>query len=149
MAIDVKVYDSSSVSIVFLAVPIDSGYDEDEFLTIEQEEDDFEVVKSTDGTLTRSRREDRGTVVTIKLIQESDANSALAAINALDRSAPNGAGVGPFLARNRNGLAIFAASKAWIMGPPKDVTFARGAKARSWKIYCQMDNRFDGGSASL
>jgi hypothetical protein len=149
MTLDVKVYDPNAVSIVFGAVAIDSGYGEDEFLSIAQEEQDFTVVKSTDGTITRSLRLDRYTECTIQLIQGSDWNSALAAINALDRSAPNGAGVGAFLARNRYGLALYGMSRAWIVGPPKDVVFARGAKGRSWIIGGQMDQRFDGGAASL
>jgi len=138
-----KVYDANEVSVSIAGIPIDSGFDDGEFLRIEQEADDFVDKVGTDGEVTRSKTNDRRATITILLMQSSTGNALLSALSNIDRLAGNGAGVGPFLARDRQGTALFAAAESWISKPP-NVSFDREPTAREWTLRCASLERFDG-----
>lgn len=140
-----KVYDANQVSMVFMGIPITSGYDDGEFLTIEQEMADFEKVVGTDGEVTRYKTNNRSATIKLKLMQSSAGNAALSVLNTLDISTPGGAGIGPMLIRDRQGTSIYTASKCWISKPP-DVKFDRKPTAREWTLECSDLVRLDGGN---
>ncbi len=140
-----KVYDADQVTLVFMGIPIDSGFNDGEFCTIEQSAQDFDVVVGTDGEVTRSKTGNRHAVIKVKLLQTSSGNGALSALNNLDVLTPGGAGIGPMLIRDRQGTSLYTASKSWIAKPP-DVAFDRTATAREWTLECANLVRFDGGS---
>jgi hypothetical protein len=140
-----KVYDASEVSVIIAGLPIESGYDDGEFLRIEQEADDFVDKVGTDGEVTRSKTNDRRATVSVILMQSSDGNNLLSGLNNIDRLAGNGAGVGPLLVKDRQGLALYAAAECWISKPP-DVSFDREPTAREWTIRVASLERFDGGN---
>lgn len=139
-----KIYDANEVSLVLMGLIIDSGFGDGEFIRIEQETDDFTDVAGTDGEVTRSKTNDKRATITVTLMQTSEGNSKLTAINNLDRKASNGAGVGPFLIKDKSGLALYMGT-AWVAGPPT-VVFDREATAREWKLRAILSERFDGGS---
>jgi hypothetical protein len=140
-----KVYDADEVTVSIAGLPIDSGYDDGEFCRIEQEADDFTDKAGTDGEVTRSKTNDRRATCSIILMQSSDGNALLSGLNNIDRLAGNGAGVGPFLVRDRQGTALYAAAESWISKPP-DVSFDREPTAREWTIRVANLERFDGGN---
>lgn len=140
----VKVYDSKDVTLAFFGLLIDSGYAEGEFLSIAQESEDFVAVVGTDGEVTRSKTNNRLVTMTLTLLQTSEGNTKLSVINNLDRAKSNGAGVGPFLVSDANGLAKYAGT-AWISKPP-DIVFTNKGEARAWTLQGVLDKRFDGGS---
>lgn len=140
-----KIYDSKAVSMVFMGILIEGGYAEDEFLTIEQDSDDFEDVVGCDGEVTRSKTNDGRATVFVKLMQSATINAALSALNNIDKTAGNGAGVGPMLIRDTQGNALYTAEKCWIAKPP-DVSFGKTAKERAWKFRCAKLIRVDGGN---
>lgn len=140
-----KVYDADQVSISIAGIPILSGFADGEFLKIEQEADDFTDKVGTDGEVTRSKTNDRRATVTILLMQSSAGNAALSALSNVDRLAPNGAGVGSLLVRDRLGTAVYSAAQAWISKPP-DVSFDREATSREWTLRVADLTRNDGGN---
>ena len=140
-----KVYDANEVTINVAGLPIESGFDDGEFCRIEQESDDFVDKVGTDGEVTRSKTNDRRATVSILLMQSSDGNALLSGLNNIDRLAGNGAGVGPLLIRDRQGLALYAAAECWISKPP-DVSFDREPTAREWTLRVASLERFDGGN---
>ena len=140
-----KVYDANEVTVSIAGLPIESGFDDGEFVRIEQESEDFIDKVGTDGEVTRSKTNDRRATVSILLMQSSDANALLSGLNNIDRLAGNGAGVGPFLVRDRQGLALYAAAECWISKPP-DVSFDREPTAREWTLRVASLERFDGGN---
>lgn len=140
-----KVYDANEVTINFAGIPLDSGYDDGEFLRIEQLSDDFVDKVGTDGEVTRSKTNDRRTTVTVLLMQSSSGNNALSALNNIDRLANNGAGVAPVLVSDRQGLQTFAAAECWIVKPP-DVSYDREPTGREWVLRAANPERFDGGN---
>lgn len=140
-----KIYDADQVSLVFMGIPIDSGYADGEFLTIEQSEADFTVVVGTDGQVTRSKTGNRHATIMLKLMQTSSGNAALSAINNLDVSTPGGAGVGPMLVRDRQGTSLYTAVACWVAKPP-NVSFDRAAGPREWTLEVGSLIRLDGGN---
>lgn len=142
---DTKFYDADEISLSLSGLPLDSGYADGEFCRIEQESDDFSDKVGTDGEVTRSKTNDKRATISIILMQTSTGNALLSALNNLDLNAPNGLGVGAFLARDRSGLALYTATAAWVSKPP-DVSFDREATAREWTIRVAKLIRFDGGN---
>lgn len=140
-----KTYDADQVSITIAGLLIDSGYADGEFLRIEQESDDFTDVVGTDGEVTRSKTRDKRATVTILLMQSSSGNALLSTLNNLDVNAPNGAGVGAFLVRDRQGTSVYRADECWVQKPP-DVSFDREATSREWTLRVANLQRVDGGN---
>lgn len=145
MSTDMKIYDANEVSIVIAGIPIDSGFADGEFIRIEQDSDDFTDVVGTDGEVTRSKTNDRRATVTLLLMQSSGGNAVLSALNLLDKKAGGGAGVGPFMVRDKQGTSLYSASKCWIAKPP-NVSFGKEAGPREWKIRVAAIERLDGGN---
>lgn len=139
-----KFYDADQITVVIAGIPI-SGYADGEFLTIEQEADAFSDVVGTDGEVTRSKTKDYRATATLKLMQSSDSNDLLSTLYNTDRQASNGAGVGAFLVRDRNGRALYTSEACWIQKAP-DVSFDRTPTAREWVIRIADLLRFDGGN---
>lgn len=141
-----KRYDAAQVTMVFMAILIDSGFAEGEFLTIEQSAPDYEVVVGTDGEVSRSRTNNRHATIKIKLAMTSDGNTFLSSLSNAGLLAKNGADIGPMLVRDRvSGIRNYAASKCWIAKPP-DVSFDNKVTMVEWTLECADLVRFDGGS---
>lgn len=140
-----KVYDASQVTLVFMGIVIDSGFADGEFCTIEQTEKDFDAVVGTDGEVTRTKTNNRHATIKVKLMQTSDGNAFLSALNNLDLATPGGAGVGPMLIRDRQGTSVYAAQHCWIAQPP-NVSYDRSATPREWTLEVADLDRLDGGN---
>lgn len=141
-----KVYDASQVTVAFAGVPL-SGYASGAFCRISEEADAFTDDVGADGEVVRSKTNDRRATVTVILQRTSDSNDFLSALANLDKNSPNGAGVGALLIRDRNGRALYTASKAWIRKAP-DVEFGTEAGNVEWTIRCANLVRFDGGNGT-
>lgn len=141
-----KRYDAAQVTMVFMGILIDSGFNEGEFLTIEQSAPDYEVVVGTDGEVGRSRTNNRHAVIKVKLMQTSDGNSFLTALSNTGLLAKNGADIGPVLIRDRiSGVATWTATKGWIAKPP-DVSLDNKVTPREWTLEVADLTRVDAGS---
>jgi hypothetical protein len=130
---DLKIYDGSEVSLVFAAIPIVSGYAEDEFCTIEFMEEAFKLVVGADGEVTRSKTNNRTAKIQFKLMQTSSANIALSALLNADIYTAGGASVAPVLVKDRQGTSLYSGAKAWLVKHP-DASFSKTAKERVWEI---------------
>lgn len=141
-----KRYDAAQVTMVFMGILIDSGFAEGEFLTVEQQAPDYEVVVGTDGEVSRSRTNNRYSVIKVKLAQTSDGNTFFSVLLNAGLLAKNGADVGPMLIRDRvAGTTTYTASKCWIAKPP-DVSYDNKVTMREWTLECADLVRLDTGS---
>ena len=140
-----KVYDADQITMNIAGIPIDSGYADGEFCRIEQADDAFRAVVGTDGSVTRSKTNNRMATVTFILMQTSETNTALSILHSLDINAPNGAGVGPLLIKDNQGVALYAAAQSWIVKAP-DVSYDRDPTPREWAVMCANLERLDGGN---
>jgi hypothetical protein len=128
-----KTYNADEVKISIAGIPINSGYADGEFLRIERDTPAFEDVVGTDGEVTRSKTKDNRATATLLLMQTSDGNNLLSALHNTDKASPGGAGVGPFLVEDLNGLTIHEAAECWVQGSAPS-TYDRTPTAREWPI---------------
>ena len=128
-----KVYDADQVRISVAGIPITGGYADGEFCRIERETEAFVDIVGTDGEVTRTKTNDNRATVTILLMQTAEANALLSALHNTDKALPGGAGVGPLLIEDGNGLALHEGAQCWIQKAP-DTSYDREATAREWVI---------------
>lgn len=140
----VKQYDPDQISVTFAGLLI-QGYADGEFVTVEQQSDNFSDVVGTDGRVSRSKTNDRRATITFSLMQTSDSNDELSQIANDDLNNPGGAGVGALYIRDRGGRSLYSANSAWISRPP-DVSLDRAATARQWTLRAAQLERTDGGN---
>lgn len=140
-----KIWDLDQLAIVACGIPVSSGYGEGEVMKIEWDEEDFTKKKGADGEVSRSKTYNKCCKITITLMQTASVNALLSALSLIDRKAKNGAGVGPFLAKDLGGATLYAASKCWIAGRPSP-TFGREATHRDWVLECSDMESFEGGN---
>lgn len=142
---DMKVYDSSEISLVLGLISISEGLAEDAFVTIAFAENAFVTKVGADGTVTRSKTRNKSATITITLDQASAHNAELSAVYNLDVNAPNGAGVMPILIKDRQGTSLYIGAKAWISKHP-DVTFGKNSTDRVWEISVASLEAITGGN---
>lgn len=130
-----KVYDSNEVKISVAGIPVIGGFADGEFVSIVRETEAFNDVVGTDGEVTRSKTNDARATVTITLMQTADVNLALSVLHNADKNTAGGAGVGPLLIEDLNGVTLHESPQCWINTEP-DVTYAREAGERAWPIRC-------------
>jgi hypothetical protein len=141
-----KRYDAAQVTMVFMGLPITSGFAEGEFLTIEQEAPTYETVVGTDGEVSRSRTNNQHATIKVKLARTSDGNTLFGALHTAGILAANGADIGPMLVRDRvSGTCAYTASKCWIAAPPA-VSFDNKVTMAEWTLECADLVRIDTGS---
>lgn len=139
-----KHYDADQVTVSIAGIPL-GGYADGEFLSISMESDGFSDKVGTDGEVTRSKTRDERANVEVKLMQSSDSNDLLSALHLSDLNAPNGAGVGAFLIRDRQGRTLYTGAACWIKKFP-DASFDREATERVWPIRVANLLAFVGGN---
>lgn len=125
-----KTYSADEVSLSLAGYQIDSGFADGEFVSVEPAADDFTDKAGADGEVARAKTNDRRATAKVKVLQTSQANDLLSQLRTLDINAPNGAGVGVFLLRDRSGGLLVRAEKAWIQKPP---TVSRGREIAEYE----------------
>ena len=142
---DPKVFDLDQVSCNFLGTDIESGFGDGAAIMIKKATPDFTTKVGADGSVTRSKNGSQLYEVTITLLQTASGNAKLSAINLLDTSKPNGAGIGPLMIADRQGTSLFFAKKAWIVQPP-DVEYNQEVTNRAWTLAAVANKNFIGGN---
>jgi hypothetical protein len=141
-----KRYDAAQVTVILASIPVDSGFNEGEFLTIEQDAPDYEKVVGADGQVGRSRTNNMSATIKLKLMQTSDGNTLLGALRNLGILAKNGSDVGALMVRDRiSGLCMYTAAECWISKPP-DVNYDSKITPREWTLEVAQLIRVDAGS---
>lgn len=130
----VKVFSADQHSVSLNGILINSGWDDGEFVSVEQATDSFGDKVGTDGEVVRWATLDRRATAKIKVMQTSDGNADLSALHNQDINAPNGAGVGVFELRDlATGALLAHADHAWIQKPPP-VARGREVVSQEWTI---------------
>lgn len=144
MAQDQKFWDPDQVDVIIGGFTM-SGFADNSMIEFEEDGDRFNEVDGVDGTMTRSKKSVRKATLTIHLQNVSNSNDILSALLETDLATPGGAGVVAGLIRDKNGATVYAISKMWVMGLPKD-EMSDKATDRPWKIRCTQYKAFLGGS---
>lgn len=141
-----KFLDPNLYSVVVAGIPLPpNGYAEGSHIKLARDTPAFIDVVGVDGTVTRVRSHDDRATFTLSLMQTSETNAILAALHAVDLGSDNGAGVGPFVLKDRNGLTAHDAAECWISQTP-DNEQDKTATSRDWVIRIAKLNSFEGGN---
>lgn len=141
-------YSPRQVTVSFADILIDGGFGEDEFLSIEKQEDDTIDIAGVGGDVAVSVIADNRATCSLTLLATSDMNDRMSALRAAGRLTAVGVAVGEFYVADRLGRSIHKARSAWIQKPPQ-VTYARGPGQRVWTIRIANLNTFNGGNIAL
>lgn len=136
------VYSGNEVTFMYAGVPIESGRGDDEFLRVEQQEDDFSYKAGVDGEGVWSENRNRYTVVYATLLQTSSGNVALSAIH--NASKLVGGLPAPIYIQDRKGTSTLVSDSAIILKTP-DETYSREAGTIQWTFGVHNPQRFVGG----
>lgn len=140
----VELYDPNLYTLVVAGIPIPAkGYADGEFIKVEKDADAFTDTAGTDGSVTRSRQHDKRATCTFTTMAKAEINAVLSTLHISDLNSDNGAGIGPFLLKDRNGLSVYESETCWISRMP-DPTLDRNVSARAWKIRIAELNSFEG-----
>ncbi len=140
-----NLFDPKLYSIVVAGVPLPAkGYADGEFIKLERDSQAYTDFVGTDGDVTRARQHDKRATCTFTTMQEAAVNAILSTLHLSDLNSDNGAGIGPFLLKNRAGLTVHAGKECWIAKLP-DVTLDKGATGRAWMIRIPQLESFEGG----
>lgn len=141
-----KPYDPNLYTIVIAGIPFPpSGYAEDTFIKVARDSPVYTDQVGADGKVTRVRMHDDRATCTFSLMQTSELNAILSALHLSDTNSDNGAGVGPFMLKDRNGLTVHESDSCWVQAPP-DVELGKAATARDWSIRIANIESFEGGN---
>lgn len=140
-------FDPKKTVVTFAGIPI-SGFDEDEFVLMEPNEELFNLQVGADGEATRTRNNNNSGRITITLLSTSASNDALSALFTLDANTPGAKGTGPFLAKDLSGRTIGAAEVAWIVKPAA-VRWSRSGSNRVWILETNNLLLFVGGNTAI
>ena len=137
-----KTYNAKQVSVIFGNVPM-SGYGDSEFLSIEMNEDQWELKVGVDGSGTRAKNNNRSAKIKMTLQQSSDANAILQGFWNADQL--SNSGVQGFVAKDASGFSIYTAASAWIMKQPV-AKFSKGVEMREWTLETDSMSPSEGGN---
>jgi hypothetical protein len=149
MAEKTKVYDLGEVTCNFLGIPLDAmgGWGEGSGgIECEKADPSFTIKRGADGSVVRSKTYSNVWMVKLVILQTAAINAVLSAILIEDEKATNGAGVGPLLVRDRQGLSVIAGSSCWIEGHPKTIKFGAEQSNNEWTIVVANGTAFVGGN---
>ena len=139
------VYSANAITFNLATQSIESGRGPDEFLKIEQQDDDFSHTQGLDGEGCWNELNGGGgsyTIITVTLLQTAAGNGVLWAIHEASKLA-GGLPV-PLYVADRKGTSKLVSTDAMILKTP-DETFAKEAGTTVWTIGCVPDVRITGG----
>lgn len=130
-------YNGNEVIVVFGALEL-SDMRADSFVNVRLDEIAFDVLKGSDGSLTRFATNNTLARVDLIFKRSSKEHNKLSALLSLDMVTPGGAGVSSFLLKDMNGATFLAATKAWIEGFP-DAGFGKDVGGDvTWTLAMQI-----------
>lgn len=136
----VATYDAKAVQVVFGGFTM-SGFAKDSKVDIEFDENAWTKQIGVDGEGTRSKTNNQGAKITVKLMQSSKSNDILSGIEKLDRMTNSGAL--PLMIKDSSGNSLYLCESAWIAKHPK-VEFSVDAGPREWLFETDMLVAFTG-----
>jgi hypothetical protein len=140
-----KNYNPTDIVMIIAGIPLESGRGDDTFAKGEWTSPRWTTKVGCDGEKVRSKSNDKGMRWTITTLQTSQANALLNALFILDTNAANGAGVGPFMVKDRQGLTLYAGAQCWVAEPPNP-EFGKEATTRDWIVEVASVEGGEGGN---
>jgi len=141
-----KFLDPIKYSLVIGGVPVPLvGLAEDSHIKFQRDAPVYTDQVGVDGQVVRVRSHDNRGTLTISFMQTSESNALLSTILQTDMASDNGAGVGPFLLKDQNGLTVIESPESWISSTP-DNEQGKTATQRDWVVRIADCGVFEGGN---
>jgi hypothetical protein len=126
-----KNYDFKSVDCIFGGQKAFGYQDADDAVSVEYDNDDWDLTVGADGESTRSKSNKLSATIKLKLQSTSAFNDVLNGFLQADRN--NNSGTAPFLLKDRLGRELAAAESAWIQKAPP-ASHGNKVGTREWII---------------
>lgn len=126
-------FDNLNVSVTFAGISLEDGRSEDEFLSVEYQNDAFTDELGADGLVIRNATHDDRVDIDVTLKGSSLEHAKLSAIHNADRLSKNGAGVSTLVIRDAAGTTLLATSQAWVVKAPA-MTFGTARGDMTWSL---------------
>jgi len=131
-----KVYNSESVTLILLTLPITEARAEDVFFEFEPAKEAYTTTVGADGSIVRNATNNKLFNWKCHLLSSSIHNLELSALHAADRADSAGAGVGALLCEHTAGGTLIASAAAWITKAPP-FQFGSECKTVTWEGQCE------------
>lgn len=128
----VRTYSPGAIVITVGGVAM-GGFADGTFVSISRDEQSFTKVTGADGTVSRSKSNNRSGAVTLTLQQTSPSNEVLSSLLAQDEL-DGTSGVVPVLIKDTSGETRFFSGTGWVRGLPDNIEFAKEISNREWVI---------------
>jgi len=138
----VLTFDPKQFSMIFSGKII-SGFADGTFITVERNEQMFNLKIGVDGEGTRVKSNNKSGKISIILMQSSQSNDDLSAIAAADEL--TNSGTGEALVKDPSGRTVCAAQTAWLQKYP-NAEFSKEAMTRTWVLETDSLEMFIGGN---
>ena len=125
-----KTYDPLQVSVI-VGAHIVTGFADGTFVSVERNNQTFELVSGASGETARSKSNDRSGTITITLLQTSESNSVLQGFATADEL--SNSGKFPVIVKDNNGESLYEATEAWIQ-QPATAEFSKEISEREWVL---------------
>jgi hypothetical protein len=123
-----KTYDFKKVAVLVSFVPL-VGFIDGDAVTVEMNDDDWELIVGADGEPTRSKKNNKSGRITVRLQASSLSNDYLDGLRKLDDL--TGLGQIPIMIKDLFGTDLVVAAACWLVKPPA-MTFGRSSSQREW-----------------
>jgi hypothetical protein len=138
----IKTYDPKNISLI-VGGKIITGFGDATFITVERNEQAFNLKVGVDGEGARSKNNNKSGKVTFVLMQTSSSNDDMSALAAADEL--SNSGVVPLYMKDHNGTTLVGALSAWIQKLP-NIEEAKEVSMRTWILETDELNMFVGGN---
>jgi hypothetical protein len=142
MAKPLSTYDPAQVFVTYGGFTL-QGFADGSMITVERNENAFNLYIGSDGEGARSKSNNKSAVITIRLMQTSDSNDVITAFAKSDEVTNSGSL--PFMVKDGNGRTLLIAENCWVQKLPS-VEFGKEAMEREWKLESDSVEMFVGGN---
>lgn len=132
MATRTTTYSADKVDIVFANVPIDSGYADGEFVTVEVMGDDVSSKAGADGEVVFVESMDDRATAKVMLLQTSLGNTALSQMRSAAAAANSGPVIGAFSVFDRSSGVRLAFAEHAVLSKPASISRGKETKDTEW-----------------
>lgn len=115
-----------------------TGYDEDNFVSVEPAGDGISKVVGCDGEIVRNIDPDQTSVVKITLLYGSDSNAFFQ--SQYNRDQESGDAIFPIMIQDLMGGYLFSAEQAWV-AKPATKGFGKQGPNREWEIHTGLSSQ--------
>ena len=139
----IATYSPEDIQVAIAGLYNVTGFVEGSFVTINRDTPLFQTSESSDGMVSRTKRNSRTFSVQLSLMNTSESNNVLTTLALLDHSIH--IVKFPLLIKDSLGSTIFFSTSSWIENTPS-TSYSTNITNRDWTIRCAQSTMYVGGN---